>query len=324
MRVVIPVAGAGTRLKPHTHSQPKALLHVAGKPIISHLLDPIVKLDPEEVIFIIGFRGDMIEDFVRRNFSFKSTFVTQEKLHGLGYALNLAIRDINDGDLLVLLGDTIVECDLHKFIKAGENVLGLRQVDDPRRFGVAVVENDRVVQLEEKPEKPRSNLAIIGLYYFNDIAPLKRALGGHVESGKTTRGEIQFTDALQGMIEQGASFSPYEVQEWFDCGKKETMLSTNKHLVASINQSPKLQNSAVIPPVYVHPNATVANSVLGPNVSISEGSAVRDSIIRNSIIGCNTTVDNMILEDSLLGNEVRLRGNSQVLNLGESSEVNPA
>ncbi len=322
MRVVIPVAGIGTRLRPHTHSLPKPLLHVAGRPILAHLLDPIVQLDPEEVVFVIGFRGDQIREYVEENYSFKSTFVHQDELLGLGYALNLAVKDVTDGDVLVILGDTIVECDLKKFVSAGDYVLGLKQVPDPERFGVAVVNDNRVVELVEKPEKPKTNLAVIGLYYFKDVNTVKRALNKHVGSGKTTRGEIQFTDALDDMIRSGISFVPYEVNEWFDCGKTETLLSTNEHIVTTKNQTKALEGCILIPPVYVHPEAKVVKSVIGPNVSISAGSTITNSIIRNSIIGSNTTVDQMILEDSLLGHDACIKGTSQVLNLGDSSEIN--
>ena len=168
MKVVIPVAGAGKRLRPHTHSQPKPLLPVGGKPIIAHLLDPIVKLDPEEVIFVIGYRGQQVREFVEKNYRFKATFVQQDRLLGLGYAVNLGIRDLPPGELLIVLGDTVVECDLQKVIAAGENILGVLPVKDPQRFGIVEVADGRVTRMVEKPDHPASNLAIIGLYYFRD------------------------------------------------------------------------------------------------------------------------------------------------------------
>jgi len=321
MRVVIPVAGAGTRLRPQTHSLPKPLLHVAGRPILSYLLDPVVKLDPEEVIIVTGYRAEQVEAYVRDNYSFKATFVPQDRLLGLGYALNVGVEHINDSDLLVILGDTIVECNLKDFITAGDYVLGLKQVEDPHRFGIAVTENGRVVDLEEKPENPKTNLAIIGLYYFKNVRLLKTALTELMKSGKITRGEIQFTDALQDMIDRGTEFVPFEVQEWFDCGKKETMLSTNRHLITHRNQTRVLEGCVMVPPIYVHPEARVVRSVIGPNVSISEGSVVTDSVITNSIIGSRCTIDKMILDDSLVGHDVTLQGKSQVLNVGDSTEL---
>ena len=324
MKVVIPVAGAGTRLRPHTHSLPKPLLRVGHKPILGHLLDPITALNPDEVIFVVGYRGEQIKEYVADNYSFKATFVHQDKLLGLGYALNMAVRDIESGDLLVILGDTLVECDLKQFVAAGDYVLGVRQVDDPRRFGIVTVDNGRIVGAEEKPEDPHSNLAIIGLYYFKEVAALKKSLAAHVESGKTTRGEIQLTDALELMIKDGIRIVPYEVGGWFDCGKKETMLSTNRHLLSRIGQDPKVENSEVTAPVYVHPSAQVIDSKIGPSVSIGENCVVRNSTIINSIIGENTTIENMTLKDSLIGNYVKLNGDMQVFNIGDHTEIGPA
>jgi len=247
-------------------------------------------------------------------------FVEQDRLLGLGYALDMAVRGIDDGDLMVILGDTIVECDLHKFIAAGDYVLGVRQVDNPERFGIVTVENGHVVDAVEKPDEPHSNLAIIGLYYFKDVRPLKKALDEHVKSGHTTRGEIQLTDALQLMIRDNVKFVPYEVTEWFDCGKKEAMLSTNRHLLAALKQKPQVDNSVVVDPVYVDPTARVVNSVIGPGVSIGEGAVVRHSILRNSIIGDQTLIENMNIEDSLVGNSVTLKGSRLVLNVGDHTD----
>ena len=324
MKVIVPVAGVGTRLRPHTHSLPKPLFRVGGKAIIDHVLAPVLKLSPEEVIVVIGFLGELIREHVRANYRFNASFVDQDQLLGLGYALGTALRSIDGGDLLVLLGDTIVECDLEKFTRAGENVLGVRKVEDPLRFGIVTVENGRVIGVEEKPEHPKSNLALIGLYYFKDVRPLKKALERHLKSGKITHGEVQFTDALQLMIQDGIPFVPYEVTEWFDCGNKDTVLSTNRHLLTRLNQKPRLDHCAVVDPVFVDPAAQVTDSVIGPSVSIAEGCVIRNSIIRNSIIGPGTTIENMIIEDSLVGNETTLRGTGRVFNIGHSSQIDTA
>jgi len=321
MRVVIPVAGSGTRLRPHTYSQPKPLMPVGGKPMLAHLLDPVVKLRPSEVIFVIGYMGERIKEYVTANYSFRSSFVLQDKLLGLGYAVEVAVRTISDGDVLVVLGDTLVECDLRRFADAGDNVLGVMPVDSPSRFGIVYVNNGRVTKLVEKPEHPESNLAIIGLYYFKDVRPLKKALMHLVESGRITRGEIQFTDALQMMLESGSEFVPYEVREWFDCGKKETMLTTNQHLTEVLGRKLQIPGSVIRGSVCIHPSARIIDSQVGPAVSISEGTVVVKSNIENSIIGSNCHIENSTLKDSLIGNDVRLKGVSLVANLGDSSEV---
>jgi len=319
MKIIIPVAGVGKRLRPHTHSLPKPLLAVAGKPVLAHILDQVVGLNPDEVVFIVGYRGDEIRRWVAENYSFPSRFVRQDKLLGLGYALNLGLDEVDAGPVLVILGDTIVDCDLDAMTAAGEYVLGLRAVDDPTRFGIAEVADGVVVKLEEKPADPKSNLALIGLYYFAELSGLKSALEELVRSGATTRGEIQLTDALEIMIRRGTEFRTYEVAGWYDCGKKETMLETNAQLLAKLPPPQPIDGCVLIPPVFIADDANVTGSVIGPNVSISSGSTIEHSVIRNAIIGNRSTIANMVLADSLIGNDVSLRGTQHVLNIGDHS-----
>jgi len=321
MKVIIPMAGAGTRLQPHTHTIPKPLLPVGGKPVLAHVLGPLIKLQPDEIIFVIGFKGELIKEYVRENYSFKAGFVYQEKLLGLGYALHLALETVKDGAILVILGDTIVECDLAKFTKAGRFVLGLRQVDDPERFGIAELSNGYVTALVEKPPYPQSNLALIGLYYFEQLAGLKNELQTLVQSGKQTSGEIQLTDALQGMIGAGAKFVPYEVQDWYDCGKRETLLQTNRHLLEKLPPPPDIAGSVLIPPVFVAPTARIVNSILGPNVSVSDGATVQNSILKDTIVDSQAHVESVALKDSLVGHNAIVTGKTQVVNIGDSSEI---
>ncbi|MDZ4723851.1 MAG: sugar phosphate nucleotidyltransferase [candidate division Zixibacteria bacterium] len=328
MKVIIPVAGIGTRLRPHTHSTPKPLLHVAGRPILAHILEPIVKLSPDEVIFVVGFMGEQIVEWVKKHYTFRATFIQQDKLLGLGYALHLAMANIDNEPLLVVLGDTIADCDLGQFIKIGENVLGLRQVDDPKRFGLAEIQNGIVARLEEKPEHPKSNLAVIGLYYFKSAAPVKKSLSNLVESGKTTRGEIQLTDALQDMIDGGTKFTPFEVKRWYDCGKKETMLETNRYLLqsqAATAPSPNAYSGSLIkPPVYIAANASIIDSILGPFTSVSAGTTIKNSTVANSIVGEDVTIESMHIIDSLVGHRSKLIGlmdRVSVFNIGEDTSI---
>jgi glucose-1-phosphate thymidylyltransferase len=296
-------------------------LHVAGRNIIDHVLEPIVKLKPDEVIFVIGFMGDLIEKHIRAHYSFASRFVAQDKLLGLGYALDLALREVDAGSLLVVLGDTIVDTDLRTFVSAGPYVLGLRQVSDPGRFGIAEIGDGRIVGLEEKPDRPKSNLAVIGLYYFEDVRTIKAALTLHIRSGKTTRGEIQLTDALELMIRQGTSFVPFEVQGWFDCGKKETLLETNRHLLNMMKPVTALAGCVIHPPVFVAGSARINNSTLGPHVSVADGATVTNSVISNSIIGDDAVIDTARLSDSLIGQRALVRGARGVFNIGDDSEI---
>ncbi|MDD3733044.1 MAG: sugar phosphate nucleotidyltransferase [candidate division Zixibacteria bacterium] len=321
MKVIIPVAGVGTRLRPHTYTTPKPLLYVAGKPVLEHVLQPILELRPEEVIFVVGYLGELIKRYVEDNFSFKARFIKQDELLGLGYAVNLALKDVNEGPVMVVLGDTIVRCNLKKFVASSDYVLGLMPVNDPHRFGIAEIENGAVTSLVEKPSRPKSNLAIIGLYYFKDVVRLKDPLASLVSSGKTTRGEIQLTDALEMMIRDGVRFVPFQVDEWLDCGKKETLLETNHRLLEEADYAPQLDNALVIPPVYISPSARVSRSVVGPYVSIARETIVDNCILKNSIIGEKTEVRDMVMEDSLIGNEVSIKGARRSLNIGNSSEI---
>ncbi|MEW6411416.1 MAG: sugar phosphate nucleotidyltransferase [Candidatus Zixiibacteriota bacterium] len=321
MKVIIPAAGVGTRLKPHTLTLPKPLLHIGGKTILDYLLEPVTELDPEEVRFVIGYKGDMIKEHVEKNYSFNSTFVVQDELLGLGYALHIALRDVANTPLMVLLGDTIIESDLKKFIRAGKYALGLRQVPDPQRFGIAELDDGYVSHLIEKPKEPKSNLALIGLYYFEESDSLKLELQKLVESGKTTRGEIQLTDALARMIANGTKFTPFEVEGWFDCGKKETMLSTNRHFLKKVPVPERIQDSVIIPPVYVGDDVSIEKSVIGPNVSLARGAVIKHSIISDSIIGRDARVEDMVIQESIVGREVVLKGRKKILNIGDSTEI---
>ena len=323
MKVVIPVAGVGRRLRPHTNTVPKPLLEVAGKPILAHILDPLLKLDIDEIIFVIGYLGNQIKEYVSENYSFKSSFVNQNRLLGLGYAVSLALDNIEESDVLIILGDTIAECDLTMFTTKSDYVLGVKQVADPRRFGIADVDinNGLVTKLVEKPEDPRGNLALIGLYYFKEVAMLRSELAKLIESGKKSSGEIQLTDALQRMIESGTKFRASEVKSWHDCGKKETILKSNEHFLKSADFSGSYNGSKIVPPVHISESAEIRKSTIGPNVSIARSVSISDSVIANSIIGESSSIKNTDIKDSLIGKSVIISNYKGTLNLGDNSII---
>ena len=321
MKIIIPVAGAGTRLQPHTLTTPKPLLEIANKPVLDYVIEPLLALRPEEIIFVIGHKGEMIIDYVKKRYFVKTSFVPQEKLLGLGYAVHLGLKKMTNEPTMIVLGDTIVECDFARVIENGDYVLGVREVEDPHRFGIAELDNGFVAGLEEKPKTPKSNLALIGLYYFKESASLKESLIKLINSGKTTDGEIQLTDALQSMIAQGTKFVSHHVQGWYDCGKKETMLATNSHILDKQKQTIEIDGSEIIPPVLISPSSKITNSILGPYVSVGEGAYLSDSRISNSIIGHNVMIKNSELTDSLVGNWSKIDGVKRVLNVGEKTEI---
>jgi len=322
MKVIIPVAGIGTRLRPHTYSVPKVLLHVAGKPILGHILDIVERLKIDQVVLIVGFLGDQIVEYVKKNYKFKCKFIEQKELKGLGYALNRASGEMKDGEpVLVILGDTVFEADLLPVIGGKYDALGVKRVADPRRFGIVEMKGKFVKRLIEKPEKPTTNLAAVGVYYFKSTGMLKESLSEIIAKKIITKNEYQLTDALQLMIDRGVRFRTFDIMEWYDCGKPETLLETNRQLLAKMKPQRKLKTSIIIPPVFVSKTARVENCILGPNVSVAEGAILKNSIIRNSIIGEQACVENSTLNYSLVGNCARIKGTFHCLNVGDASEI---
>jgi glucose-1-phosphate thymidylyltransferase len=321
LKVIIPVAGVGTRLRPHTYAVPKPLMPVAGKPVLQHVVDPLLLLEPEEMIYVVGHLGEQIVDFIKINYQQKSSFVWQNELQGLGYAVYLGLKEMEPGPLLIVLGDTIAHTDYPKFVAKGKNVVGLKEVEDPRRFGVAIVKEGRIIEVEEKPAIPKSNLALIGLYYFEDSQALLNQLEKVISSGHKTSGEYQLTDALAMMIKSGEPFTPYIVDGWYDCGKKETFLETNRVLLSKENDIPQYDGSVIVPPVNIAPSAVIYESIVGPYVSISEGAHIHRSIIKDCIIGKRATIEYAIIENSLIGEKAVVRGTPGSLNISKFSEI---
>lgn len=319
---VIPVAGAGTRLKPHTHTVPKSLLAVAGKPILGHILDQVASVKPAKVVLVVspGPQGDRLREYARGRTDLKVEFVVQERPLGLGHAVAQARDAAGSAAVLILLGDTIVRADMGRFT-AGGSTIGVRAVADPRRFGVVVVQEGRITALEEKPEHPASNLAVVGLYYIRNSALLFRCLDQLIAADGKTRGEIQLTDALQGMIGAGEELRPFEVEGWYDCGKTETLLATNRELLAAQATSVDRAGVVILPPVALDPTADVRHAVIGPHVSIGPGTRIRRAVVRDSIINEGAIVEDILLDGSVIGERAVVRGAYQRLNVGDSSEV---
>jgi len=313
MKIIIPAAGVGIRLRPHTYSEPKALLNVAGKPILGHILDNLIPLKPTEVIFVIGFLGQKIIDFVKKNYKFKTNFVEQKQLWGLGHAIYLTRNFISQEPILIILGDTIIDSDLEFVKKSKYNLLGTCEVADPRRFGIAEVQNGRVKKLTEKPKRPKGNLALVGAYYIKDTTLFKQCLKEIVEKGHQNKGEFQLTDVLQKMIERKAKFKTFKVQGWHDCGKIETLLETNRHLLMKNNFSTGLKNlrgSLILPPVFISHKAQVENSVVGPFATIADKVRVKNSVIFDSIINERSQVSHTILNAKVIRKNVKVNENS--------------
>jgi glucose-1-phosphate thymidylyltransferase len=321
MKAVIPVAGEGTRLRPQTHTVPKPLLRVAGKPILGHIFDDIVDLGIKDIVLIVGYRGKEIIDYVNAHYDVRLSVAEQSEPLGLGHAIYLSKDYVGDEPVLIILGDSIFKGDLRGMVESKENCIGVTRVDEPQRFGIVELDGSQIVGLVEKPEKPKTDLAIVGVYCLQDSGLLYSALGRIIEAGTKTKGEFQLTDALNLMMSEGVVLKAFDIEGWYDCGKPETLLDTNRALLDRAAPQVDLPGSIVIPPVHMGEGASVESSVIGPHVSVADNSQVRRSIIRNSIIGENALVEDALLEASLVGDNAVVRGKYKKLNVGDSSEI---
>ncbi|PIN79113.1 nucleotidyltransferase [Candidatus Woesearchaeota archaeon CG_4_10_14_0_2_um_filter_33_10] len=322
MKVIIPLAGKGTRLRPHTFSKPKPLLRVAGKAVLGHIIDKLKPLDVEEIIFITGDMQEKIKEYVNSNYKYKARYIKQDELLGDGYAINLAKEYVKE-DVLIVFVDTIFETDLSKIKNVkSDGVVWVQEVDDPRRFGVVVLKNDHIEKIIEKSDEPISNLAIIGLYYIKNSSLMFHCLDEIIKCKLKSKGEFRLADALGLMIKNGARLNALEVDQWLDCGKPETLLSTNRYLLKNgFNKEIKTTNSVIIGPVYIEDKVKIENSIIGPNASIASGCVIKNSIVKDSIVGENAVIENAALNKSLVGDDALIKDAFKKINVGDNSEI---
>lgn len=329
MKAIIPVAGAGTKLRPHTYTQPKALIPMAGKTILSVIVDELIANNVDEFVFVIGYLGDKIKDYITIRYpNLKCNFVLQNERQGTGHAIWLTKEVVGNEQVLIVFGDTICDYNIKEVIAAKVSQIGVRKVDDPRTFGVAELDNnDNVLKVLEKPLIPKSNMAIVGVYKIIETDVMYNALDNYIKNESGIQGEYHFTYALQQMIENGVQFKAFRVNNWFDCGKKETLLETNQTLLKSMLQDEtatafdNYENTVIIPPVHIAPGCQIKDSIIGPSVSIGENSKIITSIINNSIIGSYTQIEDIVLKESIIGSDAYVRGSIQSLNIGDNTEI---
>ena len=327
MKAIIPVAGAGTKLRPHTYTQPKALIPLAGKTILSIIVDQLKDAGIKDFIFIIGYLGEKIQDYVTANYpELNCSFVSQNERYGTGHAIDLTRELVGADEVMIVLGDTIAEYDLKEVLEAPHSVLGVKKVDDPRNFGVAEIEEDGFIsRVVEKPSIPKSNMALVGVYKIKETEWLFSCLQSMNISKQNSYEEFSLTDALQCMIQMGAKFKSYKVPNWFDCGKKETLLESNAILLkkfgGNVSEIHSFQNSIIIPPVNIGQGCMIQNSVIGPNVAIGENSTIQYSIIKDSIIGAYSHLFEIVLNNSLIGSDAEVKGVSRNLNIGDNTAI---
>ncbi len=327
MKAIIPVAGAGTKLRPHTYTQPKALIPIAGKTILSFIVDQLHEAGITEFIFIVGYLGEKIEDYVKQTYPNLTTyFVFQNERQGTGHAIELARNIVGTDEVIVVLGDTICEYDVKEVVNSSHSMLGIKKVDDPRNFGVASVGEDGFIeQVVEKPAIPKSNMALVGLYKIKETQILFECLHYLHTINAGPVGEYNLTDALDCMIKRGAKFQAFKVKNWFDCGKKETLLDSNATLLkkfgGNITGSHEYKDTIIIPPVSIAPGCDISNSIIGPHVAIGANTSIKYSIIRDSIIGSYTSLYEVVLDNSLIGSDASVKGLSRSLNIGDNTEI---
>jgi glucose-1-phosphate thymidylyltransferase len=324
MKAIIPVAGFGTRMRPHTLTHPKVLLPVADKPMIAHIVDKIVEDGIDELIFVVGYLGEKIEEFIRGNYKVKASFVEQKEFLGLGHAIYTASDYLGQEPVFVVLGDTIYDVDLKPTLKSKTSSLGVKTVEDPRPFGIAILDNQGfITKLEEKPENPVSNLTLVGLYFFKNGNVLKKALSELITKNIRTNNEYQLTDAVQLMIDQGEKISTFNVEGWYDCGKPDTLLETTGIILQRdfFNKIYNYKNVIIHPPVYIHESAKLEHSVIGPNVTIAAKAHIANCIISKSIIGPEVKLRYLVITDSIIGNKTSVTGEPKTLNLGDYSKI---
>ncbi|MBN1633753.1 MAG: NTP transferase domain-containing protein [Ignavibacteria bacterium] len=326
MKAIIPVAGSGTRLKPHTLTKPKVLMNVAGKPMIHYIIEQLTEEKfVNEIIMITGVMGDMIKNYLKEKFKFNFKFIEQKKQLGLGHAVNCARAEFTENeDVLIILGDTLFDLKLKELCDSKYSVIGVKKVDDPKRFGV--VERNKqgfISRFVEKPASPEvslSNKAIVGIYYLKNSDTLFGSLDEIIAKGIKTKNEYQLTDALSNMLIKGEKLVTFEVENWLDCGKKDTILDTSEYFLKKFNNKYKYDGCILKQPLYIGENVIIENSIIGKNVTISDNCIIKNSIIKRAIIEEHSMIENAIIEDSLIGEHTKIKKKTDVLNLGDYSE----
>ncbi len=322
MDIILPVAGFGTRLRPQTWTKPKPLVSVAGKPMLAHVLERVLPLEPEQIVFITGFLGDQIETWARDNLHVPVAFVQQPEMRGQTDAI-LRTRDRVDGDALILFPDMLFEADFSSLRDGDADVVMFtKEVADPSALGIAVVEDGRIVRLVEKPQEPISNLAVIGIYYVRNMANLYTAIEEQMRRGISLKNEYFIADAIQLMIDGGAKVIPMPVTEWEDCGNAETLLSTNRYLLRRQgNTGDPGEGSVIVAPSFIAPDAVIERSVVGPFASIGAGVSIQDSLVRDSIVEERAHIAAARLDGSIIGRRATVHGIAGRVNIGDDAVV---
>jgi glucose-1-phosphate thymidylyltransferase len=333
MRIIIPMAGMGKRMRPHTLTVPKPLVPIVGKPIVNRLVEDIAKVcgeKIEEVAFIIGDFGKEVEQKlikIAESVGAKGTIYYQREALGTAHAIHCA-KDSIDGKVVVAFADTLFKADFTLDTSKEGSIIWVQKVEDPRPFGVVQLnDKNEITNFVEKPETFVSDLAIIGIYYFSDGNRLKKEIQYVIDNEIKDKGEYQLTSALENMRQGGVKFYPGQVTDWLDCGNKDSTVDTNsryleyvkdQNLIAS---SAKIENSTIIPPVYIGENVSIKNSVVGPHVSVGDKTRIESSVITRTIIQTEAHVLDARVHNSMIGNAAHLHGSANDLSVGDYNVI---
>jgi len=333
MKIIVPMAGRGSRLRPHTLTIPKPLIPIAGKPIVHRLVEDIAGVlnqDIDEVAFIIheSFGKKVEEELIAiaQKLGAKGTIYYQNEALGTGHAIMCA-KDSLNGPAVIAYADTLIRADFD-LDKTADSVIWVKQVDQPEAFGVINLnENNEIIELVEKPKEFVSDLAVIGIYYFKDVAVLKNELQLVLDNNIVHGGEYQINDGIKQMMAKGMKFVPGKVEEWMDCGNKDVTVDTNNRMlnflhndgIHLIDYDVKQENSTIIPPCYIGKNVVLTNATIGPNVSLGDGCHVIDSTIKNSLIQTHSHIKNAHLDNAMIGNHVSFDGKFTSISIGDYS-----
>ena len=322
MDIILPVAGLGSRLRPLTWNRPKPLVSVGGKTLLAHVVERLEPLDPDQLIFITGFLGDQIEEWTRANFDQKLAFVEQPEMLGQSDAI-VRTRDHAKGAGLIVFPDLIFETDFSTLATTDADVvLYTMEVEDPSRFGVAVVEDGQVTRLVEKPTEPVSREAVVGIYYFRSMPDIFEAIDKQFENGVTLKGEYFLADAIQLMIDAGKKVVTAPVTVWEDCGTIEALLSTNRYLLDQADACAAAGSSVLIrEPVSIHPTATIEGAVIGPYASIGANVSITNAVVTDSIVDESSEIRNAVIDHSVVGRNASYVGAPASVSIGDQAVV---
>lgn len=329
--IAIPMAGLGTRMRPQTWSKPKPLIHLAGRTVLDYVLEQFSSLprfkDARFVLILGPNQEEQVHAYIKENHADKHiSYVIQTEMRGQSDALYLA-RDYLKGPMLMAFSDTLIETDLSFLDEEKlDGVAWVKAVPDPRRFGVAEVgDQNQIKRLIEKPKDVSNNLAVVGFYYFRDGSALMNAIQEQIEKDVSLNGEYFLVDAINIMFEKGAKMRVQTVDVWLDAGKPDALLETNRFLLDNGRDNTKIASKrkdiTIIPPVYIHPDAELNTCVVGPYVSIGKEASIQDTIIKNSIVEQGAQINNMVLEDSLIGRQAGVKGRPEIMNIGDNSWI---